>query len=146
MVCQFPLSANSGKPIAIKKYRNGFQQKMQGKYQLWIWMGLPLSVLCSGSHMYTVLIWHIFWLKPLKPHFCDLKSKFPLNLKIKYQQFNVWWRPLDWYQPLLTPVKTHWTKPLIMQSQTTFKIIGTTQVLRLKKVLSWKIRTIWMVL
>jgi hypothetical protein len=26
---------------------------------------------------------HIFWLKPLKPVFCDLKSKFTLILKIK---------------------------------------------------------------
>jgi hypothetical protein len=33
----------------------------------------------------TPLNWisHIFWLKPLKPFFCDLKSKFPLILKIK---------------------------------------------------------------
>jgi hypothetical protein len=38
---------------------------------------------------------HIFWLKPLKPVFCDLKSKFPLNLKIKYQRFNGNGRPLD---------------------------------------------------
>jgi hypothetical protein len=38
---------------------------------------------------------HIFWLKPLKPFFCDLKSKFPLILKIKYQQFNGNGRPLD---------------------------------------------------
>jgi hypothetical protein len=31
---------------------------------------------------------HIFWLKPLKPFFCKLKSKSPLILKIKYQWFN----------------------------------------------------------
>jgi hypothetical protein len=30
----------------------------------------------------------IFWLKPLKPMFCYLKSKFPLYLKIKHQLFN----------------------------------------------------------
>jgi hypothetical protein len=36
-----------------------------------------------------VLISHIFLLKPLKLVICDLKSKFPLNLKIKYQRLNV---------------------------------------------------------
>jgi hypothetical protein len=36
-----------------------------------------------------VLISHIFLLKPLKLVICDLKSKFPLNLKVKYQRFNV---------------------------------------------------------
>jgi hypothetical protein len=46
---------------------------------------------------------HIFWPKTLKQVFCDLKSKFPLILKIKYQQFNENGRPLDCYnlQPLL---------------------------------------------
>jgi hypothetical protein len=29
---------------------------------------------------------HILWLKPLKPFFCDLKSKFALILEIKYQR------------------------------------------------------------
>jgi hypothetical protein len=38
---------------------------------------------------------YIFWLKPLKQVFGDLKSKFPLILKIKYQQFNGNGRPLD---------------------------------------------------
>jgi hypothetical protein len=42
-----------------------------------------------------ICISHIFWLKPLKPFFCDLKSKFPLILTIKYQQFNGNGRPLD---------------------------------------------------
>jgi hypothetical protein len=31
---------------------------------------------------------HIFYLKLLKPFFCNLKSKFTLILKIKYQRFN----------------------------------------------------------
>ncbi len=50
---------------------------------LWIWMGFPLSVLCSG----TPLNWisNIYWLKPLKPVFCDLTSKFPVILKLKCQ-------------------------------------------------------------
>jgi hypothetical protein len=43
---------------------------------------------------------HIFWLKPLKPVFCDLKSKFALILKIKYQWFNGNGRPLDLYNLL----------------------------------------------
>jgi hypothetical protein len=38
---------------------------------------------------------HIFWLKPLKPFFFYLKSKFPLILKIKYQRFNGNGRSLD---------------------------------------------------
>jgi hypothetical protein len=36
-----------------------------------------------------VLISHIFFLKSLKLVICDLKSKFPLNLKIKNLRFKV---------------------------------------------------------
>jgi hypothetical protein len=36
-----------------------------------------------------VLISHIFLLEPLKLVICDLKSKFPLNLKMKDQRLNV---------------------------------------------------------
>jgi hypothetical protein len=36
---------------------------------------------------------HIFLLKPLKPVFLYLKSKFPLNLKRNYQWFNEIKRP-----------------------------------------------------
>jgi hypothetical protein len=32
-VCQFPLSANDGKPIAATNHRAGFQKEMQGNYQ-----------------------------------------------------------------------------------------------------------------
>jgi hypothetical protein len=38
---------------------------------------------------------HIFWLKPMKLVFGNLKSKFPLILKIEYQWFNGNERPLD---------------------------------------------------
>jgi hypothetical protein len=38
---------------------------------------------------------NIFQLKPLKSMFCNLKSKFPLNVQIKYQLFNVKGRPFD---------------------------------------------------
>jgi hypothetical protein len=38
---------------------------------------------------------HIFWLKLLKPVFCDLKSKFTPIFKIKYQRFNGNGRPLN---------------------------------------------------
>jgi hypothetical protein len=38
---------------------------------------------------------HIFWLEPLNLVFGDLKSKFPLILKIKYQRFTGNGRPLD---------------------------------------------------
>jgi hypothetical protein len=52
-----------------------------------------------------VLISQIFWLKPLKLIFCNLKKKHALNLKIKYQRFKV-------LISLLAPVKSRWTKPL----------------------------------
>jgi hypothetical protein len=38
---------------------------------------------------------NIFLLQPLKPVFCYLKRKFPLNLKIKYQRYNAKERPFD---------------------------------------------------
>jgi hypothetical protein len=44
----------------------------------------------------------VFCIKTVKPVFCDLKSKFPLKLKIKYQHFNVKGRPIDWY-PFQSP-------------------------------------------
>ncbi len=47
-VRQFPLSVNSGMPIATINHRIGFQQEMRENYQLRIWMGFPLSVICSG--------------------------------------------------------------------------------------------------
>jgi predicted nucleic acid-binding Zn ribbon protein len=37
----------------------------------------------------SIFISHIFWLKPLKLFFCNLKSKLPLKLKVKYQWFNI---------------------------------------------------------
>jgi hypothetical protein len=56
-------------------------------------MGFPLSVLAAGA----LLNWisHIFWFKPLKPVYCDLKRKFALILKIKCQRFNGNGRPFD---------------------------------------------------
>jgi hypothetical protein len=86
-VCQFPPSANGGKPIADTNHRTGFQRKIKEN----------ISYECEWAFCYQfcaakaqcILMSHIFWLKPLKPNFCDLKSKFHLNLKIKYQQFNV---------------------------------------------------------
>ncbi len=56
-------------------------------------MGLPLPILCIGRPIELDKP-HIL-LKPLKPVSGDLKSKFPLILKIKYQQFNGNGRPLD---------------------------------------------------
>jgi hypothetical protein len=53
------------------------------RYQLFA-VGAPLN-----------WISHIFWLKLLKPVFCNLKSKFPLIIKIKYQGFNAKGRPFD---------------------------------------------------
>jgi hypothetical protein len=51
---------NSGKPISsIRWLASRYQSFAAGAQLKWI------------SHM--------FWFKPLKPVFCDLKSKFPLN-------------------------------------------------------------------
>jgi hypothetical protein len=35
-VCQFPLSANSGKPIAATIHKTGFQREMLENYHFWI--------------------------------------------------------------------------------------------------------------
>jgi hypothetical protein len=46
-----------------------------------------------------------FFLRPQKPIFCNFKSKFPLNFKVKHQRFNIK-KPIDWYQflpPLIRP-------------------------------------------
>jgi hypothetical protein len=48
VVRQFPLSVNSGNPIAATNHRIDFQREMQGNYQLWISMGFPQSIICSG--------------------------------------------------------------------------------------------------
>jgi hypothetical protein len=48
VVRQFSLSVNSGKPIAALNHRIGFHREMRENYQLWILMGFPLSVICSG--------------------------------------------------------------------------------------------------
>jgi hypothetical protein len=52
-----------------------------------------LSFFAAG----TPLKWisHTFWLKPLKPAFCTSKSKFPFNVKKKYQRFYAKGRPYD---------------------------------------------------
>jgi hypothetical protein len=78
-VHQFPLSVNGGKPIAATNHSTGFQREM----------GKIISYKSKWTFRYQFfataapLNWisNIFWLKPLKPVFCDLKSKFPLILK-----------------------------------------------------------------
>jgi hypothetical protein len=73
------------KPVSSGKCRKFFTYGFEWafRYQLFA-AGAPLN-----------WISHIFWLKPLKSVFCDLKSKFPLILKIQYQQFNAKGRPFD---------------------------------------------------
>ncbi len=44
---QFPLSANRGKPISATNHRT----EMRENYKPSMWMGFPLSVLCSGRPM-----------------------------------------------------------------------------------------------
>jgi hypothetical protein len=92
---QITKPVSSGKCGKIITY--GF--KWAFRYQL-IAVGAPLN-----------WISHIFWLKPLKPVFCDLKSKSPLILKIKYQQFQCERKTFQLIS-LSTPVSFHWTVPL----------------------------------
>jgi hypothetical protein len=56
-------------------------------------VGDHASVICSGlpydfNKPYIVA-------EAAETDFCDLKSKFPLNLKIKYQWFNAEGKPLE---------------------------------------------------
>ncbi len=107
MVCQFPISANSGNPVSATNHRTSFQQKMRKYYQLWMWMGFPLSVLCSGNPMYTdkppILA------QAIDTSFLRVKEQVPLNLKIKCQWFNVKWSSVDWdrFWPLLNLAGLH---------------------------------------
>jgi hypothetical protein len=71
-------------------------------------MGFPLSVLCSGRPLNWIS--HIFWLKLLKPFFCDLKSKFPLILKINISG-SMGMEDLS-SDITYDPVSFHWTVPL----------------------------------
>jgi hypothetical protein len=69
----------------------------------WVNSSKPISALSQLASCYQLFVagaplkWisHIFWLKPLDPVFGNLKSKFPLLLKIKYQRFNGNERPHD---------------------------------------------------
>jgi hypothetical protein len=90
-VRQFLLSVNSGKPIATTNLKTGFQREMRDLN------GFEWAFCNQCFAAGTPLNWisHKFWLKPLKQIFLHLKSKFPLILKIKYQQFNGNGRPLD---------------------------------------------------
>jgi hypothetical protein len=71
-----PYQQNSGKPIFAISW-------LVCRYQLYA-AGAPL-----------IWISHIFWLKPLKPVLCDLRGKFPFNVKINYWRFNAKGRPFD---------------------------------------------------
>jgi hypothetical protein len=72
-------------PVSSRKCGKiiGYKSEWAFRYQFFA-AGAPLN-----------WISHIFLLKQLKPVLCDLKSKFPLILKIKYQRFNGNGRPLD---------------------------------------------------
>jgi hypothetical protein len=56
-------------------------------------IGLLQSVIFSESPMKWIS--HIFWLKPLKLVFSNLKRKIPINFKRKCQKFNAKRRPFD---------------------------------------------------
>ncbi len=96
MSCQFPPSANSRKPKKNCRHKSQNRFKVANVVKL---LALNVnvflqSVLCSGRPMYMNKPHTVFWLKPKKPVFCNLNSKFPLNLKIKYQLFKTKGRPV----------------------------------------------------
>jgi hypothetical protein len=70
---QFPEQVSSGKCGKIISY----ESEWAFSYQFFA---------AEAPH---ILISHIFLFKPLKLVICNLKSMFPLNLKIKYQRLNV---------------------------------------------------------
>jgi hypothetical protein len=76
------------------RHRTGFQQEMQENDHLWLEWAFHNQFLAAGAP----LIWisQIFWLKLLKPVFCNLKSKFSW-IKKKYQQFYAKGRPFNCY-------------------------------------------------
>jgi hypothetical protein len=116
-VGQFPLSVNRGKPIAATNHRTGFQGEMQENYHLSIWMGFPLSFVCSGHPIVQYWISHIFWLKQLKPVFCNLKRKLFLKKKNKMSAVQCVRKTFQLI-PLLTPVDSLWTKHFSNQKTT----------------------------
>ncbi len=63
------------------------------------WVGLmthrEYCVDCPFPYHMTGVGWELS--PPPPPVFCNLKSKFPLSVKFKYQRFNVKWSPMDWY-------------------------------------------------
>jgi hypothetical protein len=71
--------------LAATNHRNRFLFGKAGKLPAMDVNGLSAISPCSGHPMP--------WIKALfvdiKPVFCDLKSKFPLNLNIKYQRIKV---------------------------------------------------------
>jgi hypothetical protein len=67
-------------------------QKLQAYFRYQLVSVLP-SVMCS-RRLIEMDKPHIL-ASAAETDFCNLMSKFPLNLKIKYQWFNVNERPLD---------------------------------------------------
>ncbi len=104
----FPQLADGGNRHPVT---NSFELHWETYSRYWINSSKPfptISWLASRYQLFAVgapMKWvsHMFWLKPLRPVFCNLKSKFSLTLKIKHQQFNRNERPLNWYnlRPLL---------------------------------------------
>jgi hypothetical protein len=93
VVRQFPLSVNSGKPIAATNHKTGFSGKCRKIITYGFEWAFRYQFFAAGAP--SKWISHIFWLKPLKPIFGDLKCKFHLIFKIKYQLFNGNGRPFN---------------------------------------------------
>jgi hypothetical protein len=86
-VCQFLLSAKSGKPIATTNHKTGFQLKMRESYISYEFeWAFGYQFFAAEAPRILIRYILIFWLKPLKLVFAIyIKS----NLEIKYQRFNV---------------------------------------------------------
>jgi hypothetical protein len=74
-----PLTVKFTEPVSCGKSRKNISYECEWAFHCQFFVKEALCVLIS----------HIFWLELLKPGFCNLKSKFSLNLEMKYQWFNV---------------------------------------------------------
>jgi hypothetical protein len=80
---------------------NSYELELETYSRYWFNGGKPLSAISWLAYKLFAVgsllpcISHIFCLKPLKPVFCNLTSRFPTSLKIKYQRFSAYGRRLN---------------------------------------------------
>jgi hypothetical protein len=96
-----PIAAISQSGLLPLKIREPVSSRKCAKFLTMVWTACRYELFVVGAPW--IFKSHIFCLKTLKGVSFYLKSKFPLNLKIKYQQFNAKGRLFDW-KPLSTSV------------------------------------------